>query len=103
MPRNPIEVIYYYVHDSAGVEVNYLDGKTNEPLAGQDTIEGHEGDEYTTSPKAYNAEDADTIRLKDYDLIETRLPENAEGTMTINKIVVNYYYGKKTNCSRKKW
>ena len=33
MTREPITVVYYYIHNSAGVEVNYLDVNTNQALA----------------------------------------------------------------------
>ena len=86
MTREPIVVIYYYVHDSAGVVENHYDIITGEKLTQETRYEGHEGDEYKTTPKDFEG----------YDLVEERYPSNAEGTMTKEEIRVDYYYIKKT-------
>ena len=77
-------VKYYYVHKSAGVRVEYIDAETQELLEEPTIIEGNEGDSYTTTSKEF----------EDYELVEERLPENAEGKMQIELIVVKYYYEK---------
>ena len=77
-------VKFYYVHKSAGVIENHIDIKTNE-LLDTKTYEGHVGDTYKTKEKEFEG----------YDLVEEKYPENAEGNMEINKIVVNYYYIRK--------
>ena len=78
-------VIYYYVHNSAGVVERHYDILTNELLENEKTYNGFVGDEYKTSCKEFEG----------YDLVEDRLPTNAEGTMTIGQIEVNYYYIRK--------
>ena len=91
MTKEPITVIYYYAHNSAGVKVNYLDVKTNEPVAKQDKIEGHDGDDYTTHEKD----------VEGYDFVAERYPNNATGKMTKKETVVNYYYIKKAKVTVK--
>ena len=86
MTREPIVVIYYYVHDSAGVVENHYDIITGEKLTQETRYEGHEGDEYKTEPKNFEG----------YDLVEEKYPENSEGIMTREEIRVDYYYIKKT-------
>ena len=91
MTKELITVIYYYAHNSAGVKVNYLDIKTNNPVAKQDKKEGHEGDDYTTHEKT----------VEGYDFVTERYPENATGKMTKEETVVNYYYIKKAKVTVK--
>ena len=86
MTREPIVVIYYYVHNSAGVVENHYDIITGEKLTQETRYEGHEGDEYKTEPKNFEG----------YDLVEEKYPENSEGIMTREEIRVDYYYIKKT-------
>ena len=92
LPENPegtmtaeiIEVKYYYIR-KANIIVEYIDYITGEKLSEKDengeeidsTImgEGHESDEYTTSPKEFDG----------YVLTET--PENATGTLKVEKTV----------------
>ena len=89
-----IDVIYYY-RRPAKVVVNYYDEATNEKLADEIEIKGHQDDEYTTDNKD----------IKYYLL--TKMPDNKDGNMTVkvtkdengNEIVedttyVNYYYRK---------
>ena len=85
MTKEPITVIYYYTHNSAGVTVKHIDVKTNEEIATQDKIKGHEGDDYTTHEKD----------IEGYDLVTERYPENATGKMKIEETEVKYYYIKK--------
>ena len=88
MTKNLIEVKYYYIKKTT-VKVEYREKGTEEKLAEDVIIEGHEKDKYTTQSK----------EIKGYSLVET--PENATGTMEISKnpdgsnnteTVVTYYY-----------
>ena len=76
-------VKYYYKKISEGVVVKYYDIENNN-LLGEDTYTGLEGDSYKVEPK----------EIEGYDLVVDKLPTNAEGTMTIAKIEVNYFYKK---------
>ncbi len=80
-----IEVIYYYKKISEGVAEKHYDIKTGELLE-ENTYSGLEGDSYKIEPKEFEG----------YDLVEERLPENAEGSMGVEKIEVSYYYIRKT-------
>ncbi|MCI8655259.1 MAG: MucBP domain-containing protein [Clostridia bacterium] len=75
---------YYYVHVSKGVIEKHIDIDTGEILDNT-TYEGNEGDEYKTEQKEF----------KNYDFVEDRYPENAEGKMEKEAITVTYYYKKK--------
>ena len=86
MTKEEIVLNYYYVHISSGVIEKHIDINTNEVLETQ-VYEGNEGDEYTTKSKEFEG----------YDLVEDKLPENAEGTMLIEAIEVKYYYERKVN------
>ena len=78
---NPEMVVtYYYAKKSAGVIETHINEKTDEVLE-ERIYEGFEGDEYTTSSK----------EIEGYDLDESKLPENAEGKMTIEPIEEKYY------------
>ena len=87
MTRDTINIIYYYIHESAGVRVNHYDVMTNEKIAEEKIIKGKEGEEYTTSEE----------NIAGYDLVKEKYPNNATGTMTVDEIIVNYYYIKKSN------
>ena len=91
MTREPVTVIYYYAKDSAGLEVNYLNIKTNKPVEKQETKDGHIGDDYTTHEKD----------IEDFDLVTERYPGNATGKLKEEKTVVNYYYIKKAKVTVK--
>ena len=85
--NNKTVVTYYYVR-KAVVEEHHIDIVTGEELAEPTIYNGHVGDEYTTSAKEFLSyelvtEDKDGNNM---------LPTNAQGTMTKDKIVVNYYY-----------
>ena len=82
MTDDVTEVIYYYVKP-AKVIANYYDIDTKETIAAEEVIDGHESDEYETVQK----------EIKYYNLVE--VPENKAGNMTVEDIVVNYYYKKK--------
>ena len=84
MEEDEIILEYYYVHISSGVIEKHIDEETGEILYNT-AYEGNEGDNYKTGPKEF----------KGYSLVEEKYPENAEGTMTIEAITVNYYYKKK--------
>ena len=88
------EVVYYYKRP-AKVVVNYYDEETNEKIAEEITIEGHENDKYETEQKDIK-----------YHIV-TKTAENPNGTMKIkvtkdengkeiveNITYVNYYYRK---------
>ena len=72
---------YYYIHVSGGVIEKHIDVISGEVLDNK-TYEGNEGDIYDIKSKTFN----------NYDLVEDRLPANAQGTMTVNPIEVIYYY-----------
>lgn len=82
MEAEPKTIIYYYLHKSAGVKVNYYDIETGEKIAEEELIIGHEGDDYTT----------EELKIKGYEIVKERYPENAKGKMTIEEIKVDYYY-----------
>ena len=86
--NNRTVVTYYYSKKSAGVEEHHIDIRTGEELEEPTLHEGHVGDEYDIKAKEFLS----------YKLVEadeegnSMLPENSKGTMTEEKIVVNYYY-----------
>ena len=86
MTKEEIELNYYYEKVSEGVIEKHIDIKTNEVLESK-VHEGNEGTEYSTSPKEFEG----------YDLVEDKLPENAEGEMTVEVIEVKYYYVRKAS------
>ena len=81
-------VTYYYAKKSAGVEEHHIDILTGKDIEEPTLHEGHVGDEYEIKAKEFLS----------YKLVEadeegnSMLPENSKGTMTEEKIVVNYYY-----------
>ena len=84
---NKTIVIYYYTQ-RASVEEHHIDILTGEDIEEPTIHNGHVGDEYNITAKDFLS----------YKLIEedeegnSMLPTNATGTMTAEKIVVNYYY-----------
>ena len=72
---------YYYIHVSGGVIEKHIDMISGEILS-NDTHQGNEGDTYNIPSRTF----------QEYDLVEDRLPANAQGTMTVNPIEVIYYY-----------
>lgn len=85
MTRDEIKVTYYYKKVPAEVVEQHIDINTNKVLA-EETHKGKEGDLYKIEPKA----------IEGYDVVESKLPENAEGTMTETVKEVKYYYVRKT-------
>ena len=88
MSRESIEVKYYY-KKRASVRVEHIDKITGDKLTTDTVINGHEGDDYTTSEKQFEG----------YDLVE--LPSNATGKMKVTlkddgtyetEVLVQYYY-----------
>ncbi len=86
MEKEEIVLEYYYAHVSDGVIEKHIDLITGEILDNE-TYPGNEGDTYKTRSKNF----------KGYDLVEDRLPSNAEGVMSIGTIEVKYYYIRKTS------
>ncbi len=82
MKKEPTTVKYYYVHTTGGVIERHIDIITGKQLVTEEKFEGYEGDDYKTEPE----------NIPYYDLVKERYPENAEGKMTIEQIIVNYYY-----------
>ena len=86
--NNKTVVTYYYSKKSAGVEEHHIDIVTGKDIEEPTLHEGHVGDEYDIKAKEFLS----------YKLVEadeegnSMLPENSKGTMTEEKIVVNYYY-----------
>ena len=85
MTVEPIDVYYYYKHYSAGVLEKHIDVISGELLF-DDITTGMENEHYKILPKTFPG----------YDLVESRLPDNAEGEMKRELITVTYYYHKKT-------
>ena len=79
MTKEEIRVTYYYIKKTE-VTVKYIDSETGEEIEVQETIPGHEGDDYETEAK----------EIPGYDLSEE--PENKEGEMTSEPTEVVYYY-----------
>ena len=79
MTVNPITVTYYYIH-RAKVTTQYIDKTTGEKITPDVVETGHEDDLYTTENKVFEG----------YKLIQ--VPENSNGNMTKEDIVVKYYY-----------
>ena len=81
MTKDEIILKYYYARISAGVIEKHIDVISGEILS-NDTHQGNEGDTYNIPSRTFQG----------YDLVEDRLPANAQGTMTVNPIEVVYYY-----------
>ena len=86
--NNRTIVTYYYAKKSAGIEEHHIDILTGKDIEEPTLHEGHIGDEYDIKAKEFLS----------YKLVEadeegnSMLPTNSIGTMTEEKIVVNYYY-----------
>ena len=86
--NNRTIVTYYYAKKSAGIEEHHIDILTGKDIEEPTLHEGHVGDEYNIKAKEFLS----------YKLVEAdeegnnMLPTNSIGTMTEEKIVVNYYY-----------
>ena len=81
-------VVTYYYTQRAIVEEHHIDSLTGKDIEEPAIHNGHVGDKYDIPPKEFLS----------YQLIEedeegnSMLPANSKGTMTAEKIVVNYYY-----------
>ena len=81
-------VVEYYYTQRAIVEEHHIDSLTGKDIEESKIHNGHVGDEYDIPSKEFLS----------YQLIEedeegnSMLPTNSKGTMTAEKIVVNYYY-----------
>ena len=84
MAKDEIVVTYYYMPVSGGVLEKHIDDKTGEIIKSK-TQTGKVGDPYSTSPED----------IEGYDLVESKKPENAKGTMTEKQTVVEYRYIRK--------
>ena len=84
MTKDEIILNYYYSYISAGVIEKHIDVISGDVLD-NNTYTGNEGDSYNIPSKTFEG----------YDLVENRLPNNAQGKMGRDVIEVNYYYIKK--------
>ena len=81
-------IVTYYYTQRAIVEEHHIDSLTGKDIEEPTIHNGHVGDEYDIPSKEFLS----------YQLIEedeegnSMLPTNSKGTMTAEKIVVNYYY-----------
>lgn len=97
-------IIHYY-KKKASITINYMDKYTNAKIDGinSDVINNHYGDSYNTENNRTEKE-KNTI-FNDYDYANEYVitPENTSlnGTISTDKIVVNYYYHKKSNITIK--
>ena len=89
--KDTIEVTYYYRLKSASVLVHhYIDGtdinvpSKNGGVVEDELINGRVTDTYNTSESENVA--------NNYEVVEENLPKNSNGTMTLEQIVVTYYY-----------
>ena len=78
---NVTTVVYYYKQRAGGVVERHIDEITGEIIE-ENKYEGKVQDPYVTTSKNFTG----------YDLVESKLPTNATGEMTLDEIVVNYYY-----------
>ena len=95
-----IEVIYYYKLKPTNVLVHHYimntEGTTTETkvpnknggVVEDELIDGQVNDQYTTNPS--------TDIANNYEVVTEKLPTNANGNMTLEQIVVTYYYKLKT-------
>ena len=77
-------VNYYYAKKSAGVIENHIDLNSGKVLY-TETHKGNEGDSYSIKSKEF----------ENYDLVQNKMPNNAEGKMEVKAKNVNYYYERK--------
>ena len=78
MEVDVITVTYYYIK-RVTIKVEYVDIDTNEKIEEEITINGHEGDEYSTEQK----------EIEGYEFVE--VTEDKEGNMTEDKTITYYY------------
>ena len=82
--NNTITITYYYKKIAGGVTERHIDEVTG-MLLYENSYTGLEGDPYDTK----------SMEFTGYDLVEDKLPTNASGKMTVEPILVEYYYKKK--------
>ena len=78
--KSDITVIYKYKKISAGVEIKYIDKKTGQTISDTLYREGNEKDRYTSL----------ALEIDGYELV--KIPDNANGEMTVEKTTVIYEY-----------
>ena len=84
MTKEEQTLIYYYEPVYTGLIENHIDDKTGKVLY-TETHDVQVGEDYDIPSKEFEG----------YDLVESKLPENAKGTMGEEAVTVNYYYIKK--------
>jgi len=77
-------VKYYYAASAGGVREQHIDVDTGKEIIEEVQYKGYEGDKYKTVSKSFEG----------YKLVEEYYPENAQGKMTKEEILVKYYYKK---------
>ena len=92
-------IIHYYKKKSS-ITINYIDKYTNAKISGinSDVINNHYGDSYNTENNRTEKEKNTIFNDYDYTNEYITTPENTSlnGTISTDKIVVNYYYNKKS-------
>lgn len=84
MTKEPVTINYYYDKILTGAIEKHIDITTNELL--ETTLyEGSEGAEYNTVSKEFEG----------YSLVESMLPQNANGQLGVEVIEIKYYYIRK--------
>ncbi len=88
----PEEIVlnYYYSFSSAKLIEKHIDDITGETLYNEEH-KGNEGDSYNIPSKTFEG----------YELVNTKLPTNAQGTYTKDTITVTYYYRYPTKVTTK--
>ena len=84
MTKDEQTLIYYYEPITTGLVENHIDDITGKVLY-TETHNVQVGQDYNIPSKNFAG----------YDLVEEKLPDNAEGTMGEELVTVNYYYIKK--------
>ena len=94
MTADPIDVIYYYKRP-AKVIVNYYDIDTDEKIAREVEIDGHQNDEYTTEEKDIQYYKIEKVPENKEGKMEVTVTKDEDGNEVVNDITyVNYYYRK---------
>ena len=94
MTADPIDVIYYYKRP-AKVIVNYYDIDTDEKIAREVEIDGHQNDEYTTEEKDIQYYKIEKVPENKDGKMEVTVTKDEDGNEVVNDITyVNYYYRK---------
>ena len=94
MTADPIDVIYYYKRP-AKVIVNYYDIDTDEKIAREVELDGHQNDEYTTEEKDIQYYKIEKVPENKDGKMEVTVTKDEDGNEVVNDITyVNYYYRK---------